>query len=231
MPIVMLDQADEIVLAVHDDFGANDAERLHELLLGIGRERAVTIDFREVRGTEDFVIARLAPEFARRKMHVVGLSDHQHRILRYFAPESADDLHERRTPSPAAERGVSAGGAVPVVLVVGDDADFRMMLSEFLAAEGYQVRHAVNVGAAMRHITDDRPGVVLLDCAMSSAPMVLEWLRRDPAAAGVPVVVISDAQRPPPGAVACLHEPVERGALATTLSSARRSVGASKART
>jgi hypothetical protein len=93
------------------------------------------------------------------------------------------------------------------------------------------VREAPNLSAAMRLVTDDRPSVVLVDCAMSSAPMVLEWLRRDRVAAGIPVVVISDAQRPPPGAVACLREPVERGVLATTLKSARRSVRAGEART
>ena len=69
-------------------------------------------------------------------------------------------------------------------LVVGDDVDFRMMLSEFLAAEGYQVREAANVGAAMRHIEDARPSAIVLDCAMSSAPLILEWLRRDRSAAG-----------------------------------------------
>jgi hypothetical protein len=67
-------------------------------------------------------------------MRVLGLSEHQHRILRYFTAESSPDLHEHQTPS--AERGVSGGDGVPVVLVVGDDADFRMMLSEVLAAEG-----------------------------------------------------------------------------------------------
>jgi CheY-like chemotaxis protein len=231
MSIVLLEHADDTVLAVQDGFGANDGGQLHELLLRIGRERAITIDFREVRGIEDFVLARLAPEFARRPMRVLGLSDHQHRILHYFASESGRDPHEHRTPSPGAERGLSAGGGVPVVLVVGDDADFRTMLSELLAAEGYQVREAANTSAAMRRITDDGPSVVLLDCAMSSAPMVLERLRRDGVAARVPVVVISDEQLPPPGAIACLHEPVERGALSATLKSVQCSVTASEAKT
>ena len=230
MPIMMLEHADETVLAVHDGFGASDAEELHDLLLRIERDRAVTIDFREVRWIEDFVLARLGPEFARRPIRVLGLSEHQHRILRYFAADSGAEPHERQR-SPGAQRAANAGGGVPVVLVVGDDADLRTMLSEVLAAEGYEVREAANMAAATRHITDERPSVVLLDCAMPSAPMVLEWLRRDPLAAKVPVVVISDAERPPQGAIASLREPVEREALAATLKSVRGSVRTGEAKT
>jgi CheY-like chemotaxis protein len=230
MPIMMLEHADETVLAVHDGFGASDVEELHDLLLRIERDRAVTIDFREVRWIEDFVLARLAPEFARRRIRALGLSEHQHRIMRYFAPESAAEPHEHQR-SPGAQRAANAGGGVPVVLVVGDDADLRTMLSELLAAEGYEVREAANMAAATRHITDERPSVVLLDCAMPSAPMVLEWLRRNPLAAKVPVVAISDAERPPQGAIASLREPVEREALAATLKSVRGSVRTSEAKT
>jgi CheY-like chemotaxis protein len=222
MPIVTREDRYETVLAVHDGFDANDADELHDVLLRIERDRAVTIDLREVRRIEDFVIARLAQEFAHRPVRVLGLCEHQRRILRYFAPESAAEAHEQRGSSPEDDcRLASAGGGAPVVLVVGDDADFRTMLSEFVAAEGYEVREAANLAGAMRHITGARPTIVLLDCAMSSAPMVLEWLRRDGIAAGVPVVVISDAERPPQGAVASLHEPVERGSLAATLKSLR----------
>ncbi len=231
MPIMMLEHADETVLAVHDGFGASDAEELHDLLLRIGRGRAVTIDLREVRWIEDFVLARLGPEFARRPIRALGLSEHQHRILRYFAAHSGAEPHQDQRSSPGAQRAANAGRRVPVVLVVGDDADFRTMLSEVLAAEGYEVREAANMGAAARHIADERPSVVLLDCAMPSAPIVLEWLRRDPLAVGVPVVVISDAERPPQGAVASLREPVEREALAATLKSVRGSVRTGEAKT
>ncbi len=222
MPIITREDRYETVLAVHDAFDANDADELHDVLLRIERDRAVTIDLREVRRVEDFVIARLAQESAHRPMRVLGLCEHQRRILRYFAPEPLAEAHEPRRPSPEAECGPASAGDPPVVLVVGDDADFRTMLSEFAAAEGYEVREAANMGAAIRQITGDRPTVVLLDCAMSSAPMVLEWLRRDRLAAGVPVVVISDAERLPQGAVASLHEPVERSSLAATLKSVRQ---------
>ena len=225
MPIVTREDRYETIVAVHDCFDASDADELHEVLVRIEGDRAVTIDFRDVRRIEDFVIARLAQDFAHRPVRVVGLCEHQRRILRYFAPESAAEADEQRGSSPDGDGSLaSAGRGAPVVLVVGDDADFRTMLSEFVAAEGYEVREAANLAGAMGHITCARPTVVLLDCAMSSAPMVLDWLRRDRVAAGVPVVVISDAERPPQGAVASLHEPVERGSLAATLKSLRQTL-------
>ena len=231
MPIMMLERADETVVAVHDGFGASDAEELHDLLLRIERGRAVIVDFREVRWIEDFVLARLGPEFARRPIRALGSSEHQHRILHYFVANSGAEPRQDQRSSPGAQRAANAGSRVPAVLVVGDDADFRTMLSEVLAAEGYEAREAANMGAATRHIADERPSVVLLDCAMASAHMVLEWLRRDPLAAGVPVVVISDAERPPQGALACVREPVERGALAATLETVQGSVRTGEAKT
>ena len=98
MPIVLLEDANETVLAVQDDFDRSDADELHDLLLRIARDRAVTIDFREVRRIEDFVIARVAPEFARRPMRVLGLSEHQRRVLRYFAPEPGPIRTDTRGP-------------------------------------------------------------------------------------------------------------------------------------
>ena len=109
----------------------------------------------------------------------------------------------------------------PRVLVVGHDSDFRDVLSELLSAEGYDVREAANLGAAIRHVTDRRPAVVLLHLMMSSAPAILRWLRHHPRGAGVPVVVISQAALPPDGANAVLREPIERGALAAILKSVR----------
>jgi anti-anti-sigma regulatory factor len=88
MTVVTLKDENETVLAARDQFDAMEANELHDLLLKIERDRPVTVDFRNVRGIEDFVLARLAQDFARRRLRILGLSDHQHRILRYFAPPS-----------------------------------------------------------------------------------------------------------------------------------------------
>jgi CheY-like chemotaxis protein len=112
-------------------------------------------------------------------------------------------------------------GDLPRALVVGHDSDFQDLLLEMLSAEGYEVWEAANLGAALRHVTERRPAVVLLDLMMSSAPSILRWLRHDPRAAGVPVVVISQAALPPDGASAVLREPIERDALAAILKGVR----------
>jgi CheY-like chemotaxis protein len=109
----------------------------------------------------------------------------------------------------------------PRAVVVGHDSDFRDMLAQLLSAEGYEVREAANLGAAIRHVTGRRPAVVLVDLMMSSAPPILRWLRHHPSAARVPVVVISQAARPPHGASAVVREPIERGALAAALKRVR----------
>ena len=221
MPIVTRKNKNETVLEVQGCFGASEAERLHDLLLGSERHGVVTIDFRDVRGIDDSVLARLAHDFARRPTRVLGLSEHQRRVLRYFAPDCDARAPHCGASDPGAERALVLRDDLPRVLVVGHDSDFRAMLSELLSAEGYEVREAANLGAAIRHVTDRRPAVVLLDLMMSSAPPILRWLRHHPRAAGIPVVVISQAAPPPDGASAVVREPIERGALAAILKSVR----------
>lgn len=89
MTIVRIEREDEIVLAAQDGFDAGDADALRELLLQLEGGRPVTVDFRAVRGMEDFVMARVAPALSRASVHVLGLSDHQRRILRYVSAEPA----------------------------------------------------------------------------------------------------------------------------------------------
>lgn len=124
---------------------------------------------------------------------------------------------QRRSGASEAERPADG----PRVLVVGHDSDFRDMLSELLSAEGYEVREAANLGAAIRHVTERRPAVVLIDLMMSSATAILRWLRHHHRAAGIPVVAISEAALSPEGASAVLREPIERDALAALLKSVR----------
>ncbi len=81
MAIVTIERDDGTVLVVKDGFDASDARKLQELLLR-NRDHAITVDFRAARHIEDFVIARLAPEL--KALHVLGLTDHQRRLLRYL---------------------------------------------------------------------------------------------------------------------------------------------------
>jgi sporulation protein YlmC with PRC-barrel domain len=108
MTVMTLEDEHETVLTVEDRFEMSDADELHDVLLKIERDRPVTIDFRSVRRIEDFVIARLAQDFTRTSMRILGLSEHQHRIVRYFAPEY-DAGAPRRTP----ERALPPGSNSP----------------------------------------------------------------------------------------------------------------------
>src|SRR4051794_22433741 len=83
----------------------------------------------------------------------------------------------------------------PLVLVVDDDADLRMLLSVTLQREGYSVTCCANGDDALRWLREagQLPVVILLDLMM---PVMNGWEFRgaqmkDPALARVPVVVIS----------------------------------------
>jgi anti-anti-sigma regulatory factor len=97
MTISTIQQENEIVLVVRDGFDAKEADDLHELLLRMGSGQAITVDFRAVRRIEDFVMARLAAELARGPLHVIGLSGHQSRIIRYLSPEDGAEAPRPHT--------------------------------------------------------------------------------------------------------------------------------------
>jgi CheY-like chemotaxis protein len=82
----------------------------------------------------------------------------------------------------------------PEVMVVEDDEAIRETLAEVLADEGFAVTWAANGAEALRLLRGTRaPRLILLDLMM---PIMNGWelreaLRRDPALACIPVVIIS----------------------------------------
>lgn len=106
------------------------------------------------------------------------------------------------------------------VLVIEDERDIREALAEALEYEGYEVAVAANGREALRSL--DRgpiPDVILLDLVM---PEMSGWefrqvQVRDPALAGIPVVVVSasdpgsarpDRHLPKPFAIDALFDAV-----------------------
>lgn len=89
MSIQAHDGASGTVVELQGAFDPDEADRLHALLLELEPDRPVTLDFRAVRLFHDLAVARLARELGdgQRRVAMLGLSEHHHRLLRYIAAE------------------------------------------------------------------------------------------------------------------------------------------------
>jgi len=81
----------------------------------------------------------------------------------------------------------------PYLLVVDDDADFRVGLRMALEMKGYQVEEAENGEIALAKLTAKAPLLVLLDLQMPvmNGREMLQRMRATPELKEVPVVIIS----------------------------------------
>ncbi len=87
-----------------------------------------------------------------------------------------------------------AGSPAPRrVLMVEDDADTRHMLRGMLEKEGWTVTEAADGHAALRQITEDRPGLILLDLMMPGMNgfEFIAGLRERAAGQTIPIVVLT----------------------------------------
>jgi DNA-binding response OmpR family regulator len=94
-------------------------------------------------------------------------------------------------PAPATRKSTpSAGTTGPNVLVVDDDADVRMLLSMYLALDGFHAEEAEDAGTALDAIRRHRPDLVLLDVMMPGRDGLdlLAELRR---AGDLPVIMVT----------------------------------------
>jgi signal transduction histidine kinase len=103
---------------------------------------------------------------------------------------------ERRTEAPTP--AVSAEGApLPEVVIAEDNGDMRKLLVHLLSAE-FRVRAARNGREALDLVRERAPALVLTDVMMPemSGTELCEAIKRDPALAGVPVMLVtSKAER------------------------------------
>ena len=85
------------------------------------------------------------------------------------------------------------------ILLVEDDAGIRQGIADFLGFEGYAVDVAVNGEEALSYLRRSRPSLVVLDLVMPvmNGPQLLERLRSERIAEGVPVAIMTAAM---PGA-------------------------------
>lgn len=84
------------------------------------------------------------------------------------------------------------------IIIVEDEPDTAEMFAEMMRLSGYQVIKSFGSTAAMGLIIKEEPDAVVLDVMMPdvSGLEVLLFIRRDPALANIPVIVVSAKSLP-----------------------------------
>lgn len=79
------------------------------------------------------------------------------------------------------------------VLVVDDDPVVRLLVNEFLSAQGYEVQAVESGTECIDQVSQSKPDFVVLDLLMPemNGIEVLKKLRSNPATAEVPIVMMS----------------------------------------
>jgi CheY-like chemotaxis protein len=84
------------------------------------------------------------------------------------------------------------------VLIIEDEADAAELFAEMMRVSGFRVQKTSTSTPALAMMTAEKPDVVLLDIMMPeiSGLDILRQMRRDPALANIPVVVVSAKSMP-----------------------------------
>lgn len=84
------------------------------------------------------------------------------------------------------------------VLIIEDEEDAAELFAEMMRVSGFHVRKTSTSTPALSMMTTERPDVVILDIMMPeiSGLDILRQMRRDPALANIPVVVVSATTMP-----------------------------------
>ncbi len=104
----------------------------------------------------------------------------------------------------------------PVVLVIDDDPDARLLLTQYVRDAGCAVVTASGGASGLKLAREHRPALITLDVMMPqmNGLEVLEALQADPVTASIPVVIVSivgtDQKDTATGAVALIDKPVSR---------------------
>ena len=83
--------------------------------------------------------------------------------------------------------------SAPVVLLVDDNEDCRIIYGSTLRHAGYTVRTADDGLECLASAAADRPGLILLDIGMPrmDGMEALEQLKQNPRTTGIPVIAVS----------------------------------------
>jgi CheY-like chemotaxis protein len=104
------------------------------------------------------------------------------------------------------------------ILVVEDNAVNRELLCDWLAAQGYVVLSAEDLGGAQRLLQGEQPDAVLLDVQLGDEDglSLAAWMRQQPRFSGIPVIavtahaMVTEQQRfLQSGCNACISKPID----------------------
>jgi len=84
------------------------------------------------------------------------------------------------------------------VLIIEDEEDAAELFAEMMRVSGFRVQKTSKSTPALSMMTAEKPDLVLLDIMMPeiSGLDILRQMRRDPALAGIPVIVITAKSMP-----------------------------------
>ena len=101
------------------------------------------------------------------------------------------------------------------VLVVDDEPDIRYLLRVTLELAGYRVVEAAHGEAALEHVRDSPPQLVLTDQMMPimNGGELIERLRAEASTKAIPIVMVSGTRSVQPGADALLGKPFDPAEL------------------
>src|SRR5919202_6394930 len=80
---------------------------------------------------------------------------------------------------------------MPSILLVEDEAELGRLLVRELEGAGYQVRHALDAGTALRLFAEATPDLLVLDWMLGPPMDGLELLRRLRQTSAVPVLMLT----------------------------------------
>jgi CheY-like chemotaxis protein len=84
------------------------------------------------------------------------------------------------------------------VLIIEDEEDAAELFAEMMRVSGFRVLKTSNSGPSIAIMSAEHPDVIILDIMMPeiSGLDILRQMRRDPALANIPVVVVSAKSMP-----------------------------------
>lgn len=117
----------------------------------------------------------------------------------------------------------------PTIMVVDDDEDIRLLMTQLLRSEGYHVTEAGTAAEAEATTLKHRPHLILMDLSMPGTDgMSAIWnIRKQPGMANVPVIIVSAydafdlrAEAAAAGCCGYLTKPLDTHQLKTSIKSA-----------